>query len=114
MRGVKDPPQNSTHREVKALVPHRLRPALRRLRDARGVAHREQAHRVSGRARRAALESLHAGSRHPHVKQKQNATRIVRGDHQATNTRRHHSSVRCTTREGQPLKYVTDLEVRRN
>lgn len=38
---VNSKPNPSTHRKVEALVPHRLRSALRRLRDARGVAHRE-------------------------------------------------------------------------
>lgn len=72
---------NLTHREVEALVPHRLRSALGRLRDARGVAHGQQAHRVGGRACRVALQRLRAFNAPPHVfdhkqKMRQRLTRI--------------------------------------
>jgi len=46
-----------TCRKIEALVPYRVRSALRWLRDARGVAHRQQANRaVDGRVPLAALE----------------------------------------------------------
>lgn len=74
-------PQNLAHREVEALVPHRLCSALGRLRDARRVAHREQAHRVSGRARCGTLQRLHAFNAPPYVfpSQQQGLTRIYKG-----------------------------------
>lgn len=49
----------SPYREVEALIPHRVRAALRRLRDARGVPHREEADGGRhGRVRFTALERL--------------------------------------------------------